>query len=195
MRVAEHQSRTTRVQIVVRGIVQGVGFRPFVYSLAARSALRGQVLNNTTGVLIDVEGEDEAIERFINEITLNPPPLSQIESIQRHNNLDSANYHDFRIVESAQGERNSLPSRLMLRPARTACASFSMRETVAIATHSSTAPTAARASRSSKASRMTAPRPPCAISTCAQSVAPNTRTRLTVAFMRSRQRARNVGRA
>ncbi|MBC7910869.1 MAG: carbamoyltransferase HypF [Pyrinomonadaceae bacterium] len=103
MRVAEHQSRTIRVQILVRGIVQGVGFRPFVYSLAARSALRGQVFNNTTGVLIDVEGEDEAIEQFINEITLNPPPLSQIESIQRHNNLDSANYHDFRIVESAQG--------------------------------------------------------------------------------------------
>ena len=103
MQVAEHQSRTTRVQILVRGIVQGVGFRPFVYSLAARGALRGQVLNNTAGVLIDVEGEDEAIERFINEITLNPPPLSQIESIQRHDNLDSANYHDFRIVESAQG--------------------------------------------------------------------------------------------
>ena len=101
MRVAEQNSRTTRVQILVRGIVQGVGFRPYVYSLARQGALRGQVFNNTTGVLIDVEGEDSAIEQFINEITLNPPPLSQIESIQRNNNLDSANYHDFRIVESA----------------------------------------------------------------------------------------------
>jgi len=101
MRVAEHHSRMTRVQILVRGIVQGVGFRPYVYSLAAQSALRGRVLNNTTGVLIDVEGEDSRIEQFISEITLNPPPLSQIESIQRHDNLDAANYSDFRIVESA----------------------------------------------------------------------------------------------
>ncbi|HEX7177519.1 MAG TPA: carbamoyltransferase HypF [Pyrinomonadaceae bacterium] len=89
------------MQILVRGIVQGVGFRPYVYSLAARGALRGRVLNNTTGVLIDVEGEDHRIEEFINEITLNPPPLSQIESIQRHDDLASANYQDFRIVESA----------------------------------------------------------------------------------------------
>ncbi|MDT7543420.1 MAG: hydrogenase maturation protein HypF [Acidobacteriota bacterium] len=101
MRVAEHLSRTTRVQILVRGIVQGVGFRPYVYSLAAQGALRGQVLNNATGVLIDLEGEASRIEQFINEITLNPPPLSQIESIQRHDNLTSANYQDFRIVESA----------------------------------------------------------------------------------------------
>ncbi len=101
MHVAEHLPRITRVQILVRGIVQGVGFRPFVYSLAARSALRGQVLNNTTGVLIDVEGEDSRIEEFINEITSNPPPLSHIESIQRDNDLDAANYTDFRIVESA----------------------------------------------------------------------------------------------
>lgn len=102
MRVlAEHQQQTTRVQILVRGIVQGVGFRPYVYTLAARSALRGQVLNNTKGVLIDVEGEPHAVEQFIKEITLHPPPLSQIESIQRDDNLDSANYEDFRIVESA----------------------------------------------------------------------------------------------
>jgi hydrogenase maturation protein HypF len=101
MRVAEQHSQITRAQILVRGIVQGVGFRPFVYSLALRSALRGQVLNNTTGVLIDVEGEDDAIEQFINELTLNPPPLSQIESIQRRDNLASANYQDFRIIESA----------------------------------------------------------------------------------------------
>lgn len=102
MRVlAEQLTQTTRVQLLVRGIVQGVGFRPFVYTLAARGALRGQVLNNASGVLIDVEGEQNAVEQFINEITLNPPPLSQIESIQRHNNLDFANYRDFRIVESA----------------------------------------------------------------------------------------------
>ncbi|HEV7904082.1 MAG TPA: carbamoyltransferase HypF [Pyrinomonadaceae bacterium] len=99
--VAEHLSRIVRVQLLVRGIVQGVGFRPYVYSLARRNALRGQVLNNSTGVLIDVEGEERDIERFVDELTLNPPPLSQIESIQRHDDPAAASFQDFRIVESA----------------------------------------------------------------------------------------------
>ncbi|HYR42018.1 MAG TPA: acylphosphatase, partial [Terriglobia bacterium] len=47
----------TRVQVCVRGVVQGVGFRPFVYSLAQRSQLTGIVQNTTSGVLIDVEGD------------------------------------------------------------------------------------------------------------------------------------------
>ncbi|MCA1593375.1 MAG: carbamoyltransferase HypF [Acidobacteria bacterium] len=106
MHVAEHHPPITRVQILVRGLVQGVGFRPYIFALASQRALRGQVLNNTRGVLIDVEGDDSAIEQFINEITSNPPPLSQIESIQRHDVLDAAHYQDFRIVEStADGER------------------------------------------------------------------------------------------
>jgi hydrogenase maturation protein HypF len=95
-----------RVQILVRGIVQGVGFRPFVFSLAKRRSLRGQVFNNTTGVLIDVEGESNTIRQFIAEIESHPPPLSLIESIECSNDLDPANYRDFRIVESdSSGER------------------------------------------------------------------------------------------
>ena len=89
-----------RVQILVRGIVQGVGFRPFIFSQAKRRALKGRVLNNTTGVLIDVEGETGAIGQFIDEITSSPPPLSVIESVERLDNLTPANYDDFRIVES-----------------------------------------------------------------------------------------------
>ncbi len=97
---------TTRVQILVRGIVQGVGFRPFVFSLAKRRALRGRVLNNTTGVLIDVEGEGGQIEEFINDIRTNPPPLSLIESVERRDSPDQAHYGDFRIVESVtEGKR------------------------------------------------------------------------------------------
>lgn len=106
MQNAEHYSMATRVQILVRGIVQGVGFRPYVFSLARRRALRGRVLNNTTGVLIDVEGEASTIEQFINDIRMNPPPLSVIESVEHRGDLDVANYSDFRIVESdAVGER------------------------------------------------------------------------------------------
>jgi hydrogenase maturation protein HypF len=103
---AEHYRAATRVQILVRGIVQGVGFRPYVFSLAHRRTLRGRVFNNTTGVLIDVEGRSEAIDGFIDEIKQNPPPHSLIESIERSPNLDPANYPDFLIVESeASGER------------------------------------------------------------------------------------------
>jgi hydrogenase maturation protein HypF len=80
-----------RVQILVRGIVQGVGFRPFIFSQAKRRALKGRVLNNTTGVLIDVEGEMSDIGQFIDEIRSSPPPLSVIESVERLDNLTPAN--------------------------------------------------------------------------------------------------------
>ncbi|HKP86075.1 MAG TPA: carbamoyltransferase HypF [Blastocatellia bacterium] len=89
-----------RVQILVRGIVQGVGFRPFVFSLATRRSLRGHVFNNTSGVMIDVEGEPGAIEQFIAQIKSCPPPLSLVESVERSGDLDPANYTDFRILES-----------------------------------------------------------------------------------------------
>jgi hydrogenase maturation protein HypF len=52
-----------RVKIQVSGIVQGIGFRPFVYSLAHRHALVGRVLNNERGVLIDIEGKPDSIDR------------------------------------------------------------------------------------------------------------------------------------
>src|ERR1044072_2390303 len=95
-----------RVHILVRGIVQGVGFRPFVFSEAARRALKGCVLNNTTGVFIDVEGESKGIDEFIADIKSNPPPLSMIESIERSQDLALARYSDFRILESAtDGEK------------------------------------------------------------------------------------------
>jgi hydrogenase maturation protein HypF len=91
----------TRSKILVRGIVQGVGFRPFVYAQANRRALRGRVLNNTTGVLIDVEGRQGDIEQFISDLELNPPPLSAIESVECNHNLAPADYSDFVILESA----------------------------------------------------------------------------------------------
>jgi hydrogenase maturation protein HypF len=93
----------TRTQILVRGIVQGVGFRPYVFGLASRGALRGRVLNNTSGVLIDLEGDSGSIEQFFAEFKLNPPPLSSIDAVERNDNLDLANYQDFRIVESPVG--------------------------------------------------------------------------------------------
>src|SRR5262249_3259645 len=100
---------STRAQILVRGLVQGVGFRPYIFSLARRRALRGHVFNNASGVLIDVEGETSAVEQFIREIKFNPPPLSQIESVERRDILALANHSEFRIVESESAGRKSVP--------------------------------------------------------------------------------------
>jgi hydrogenase maturation protein HypF len=70
-----------RRAFTVRGIVQGVGFRPFVYGLAARLRLGGSVKNQTGGVLIEVEGEAPALDRFGTELADRPPPLALIEHL------------------------------------------------------------------------------------------------------------------
>src|SRR5215831_7811696 len=88
-----------RVQIQVGGIVQGVGFRPFVFSLAQRYDLKGRVHNNEAGVLIDLEGERDAISRLLEELKTRPPTLARIESLE-YQNLEPAHYDDFRIVTS-----------------------------------------------------------------------------------------------
>jgi hydrogenase maturation protein HypF len=72
----------TRLEIRVRGIVQGVGFRPFVYNLAKALQLTGYVLNSSAGVLIEVEGEPAQLDRFQCELRENPPPLAQIEEME-----------------------------------------------------------------------------------------------------------------
>ncbi len=96
----------TRSQILVRGIVQGVGFRPFVYTQASRRALRGRVLNNTSGVFIELEGNRSDIEEFLTDLKSNPPPLSTIETIECNHDLKPVDYPDFLILDSAEdGER------------------------------------------------------------------------------------------
>ena len=99
----------TRTQIQIKGIVQGVGFRPFVFALAEKNALKGQVLNNAVGVLVDVEGEKTQIEQFINALQENPPPLSMIESIESNNFKIHADFKDFRIVESNSNGAKFMP--------------------------------------------------------------------------------------
>lgn len=68
--------------ISVTGVVQGVGFRPFVYGLATRLGLHGWVCNTSAGVEIVVAGQDCHIEEFIHSLTLEKPPLAKIDSIQ-----------------------------------------------------------------------------------------------------------------
>jgi Hydrogenase maturation factor len=108
-RVNGNNYMCTRTQILVRGIVQGVGFRPYVFSLATKSSLKGQVLNNAMGVLIDIEGEAQTIEKFIADLRLKPPPLSTVETIESKILTTPAYYKDFRIVESNGNGAKSTP--------------------------------------------------------------------------------------
>ncbi|MCJ7670032.1 MAG: carbamoyltransferase HypF [Dehalococcoidia bacterium] len=67
--------------ISVRGIVQGVGFRPFVYGLAVKHNLKGWVYNTSEDVRIEVEGKAEAIKQFERELETKAPPLAHIENV------------------------------------------------------------------------------------------------------------------
>ena len=69
-----------RVEIKITGIVQGIGFRPFIYNLARSHSIRGWVLNNEKGVFIDAEAENGNLDRFIKDIPKLAPPLARIES-------------------------------------------------------------------------------------------------------------------
>jgi hydrogenase maturation protein HypF len=70
-----------RRQIRVRGIVQGVGFRPFVYNLARELGLTGYVFNSSAGVTVEIEGADEGMQKFLDALRHRPPPLALIAEI------------------------------------------------------------------------------------------------------------------
>ena len=66
----------------VRGVVQGVGFRPFVFRLAQANALAGWVLNEENGVDIHLEGDEPALEAFVRGLSADPPPAARITAIE-----------------------------------------------------------------------------------------------------------------
>ncbi len=86
-----------RAQIVVKGIVQGVGFRPYVYNLAGALSLNGYVTNTSEGVFIDVEGA--RVPEFIQRLRIEAPPLSRITDISV-TPLTVHGYRDFTIQKS-----------------------------------------------------------------------------------------------
>ena len=71
-----------RYRIKIKGVVQGVGFRPFVYQLALTRQLKGSVLNSSQGVIIEAEGEKEKVLSFIENIRTSPPSLSRITAFE-----------------------------------------------------------------------------------------------------------------
>lgn len=69
------------VKITVKGRVQGVGFRPFIFALAQRYQVKGTVQNNMDGVFIHLEGDADAVDRFIHSLPMEAPRLSRIDEI------------------------------------------------------------------------------------------------------------------
>ncbi|WP_163191575.1 carbamoyltransferase HypF [Clostridium thermarum] len=94
-----------RLFIIVKGIVQGVGFRPFIYNAALKYNLTGWVNNNSEGVYIDVEGCSDDINNFLNELKFNAPPLSKIDQIITEER-PIQNYTFFSIEESERKENS-----------------------------------------------------------------------------------------
>lgn len=96
--------RLERLRVRVRGAVQGVGFRPFVWTLADELELAGWVLNDSDGVLAEVEGPTDALAAFQTRLTDEAPPLARIDELEAQL-IERADDDTFEIRTSAKGER------------------------------------------------------------------------------------------
>ena len=97
--------------IKVRGVVQGVGFRPFVYRLARANTLAGWVLNGEEGVEIFVEGADQGLQAFVQELTAAPPSAAHITEIEVESSAP-VGCHSFTIRESRRNTDDHLTTRI-----------------------------------------------------------------------------------
>jgi hydrogenase maturation protein HypF len=95
-------------RIHITGIVQGVGFRPFVYGLATRLSLNGWVRNTSAGVEIEVDGHKDNLEAFITALRGDAPPLSRIDSFQV-DWLPVNGFSSFEIIHSAGKAGDFIP--------------------------------------------------------------------------------------
>lgn len=90
--------------IRVRGVVQGVGFRPFVYRLACANTLNGWVLNAEEGVEIHLEGAETGLDAFVRDLKAQPPPAASIAEIDVRP-AEATGLHEFTIRTSQHRER------------------------------------------------------------------------------------------
>lgn len=100
--------KNLRLKVIIRGAVQGVGFRPFVYRLASELKLPGWVSNTAQGVFIEVEGVKEALDQFLLRLQNEKPPRSFIQSLE-FSFLDPVGFNSFEIKESeSHGPKTAL---------------------------------------------------------------------------------------
>ena len=92
-----------RKRIIAKGIVQGVGFRPFVYMLAEKFSLKGFVFNDGEGVVIEIEGSQKNIELFYENFQINRPPLCRLDTLE-FSDIAVQNSEKFEIIESKESQ-------------------------------------------------------------------------------------------
>jgi hydrogenase maturation protein HypF len=102
---------TVRTALRVEGVVQGVGFRPFVYSLATGLGLTGLVGNDSDGVFAEVEGPRAAVDEFLHRIERDAPPLARIEKVTIRS-MNPARSEEFFVIAASEssGPRRTLVS-------------------------------------------------------------------------------------
>src|SRR5271167_3121921 len=105
-----------RKAIEVSGIVQGVGFRPYIYRLANEHQLAGSVCNTAAGVSIEVQGPPAAVDEFLTRLPVEAPPLARITGITVRE-IPCNGERDFQIVPTPRGE----PIRTLISPDVAVC--------------------------------------------------------------------------
>ncbi|MEV3904095.1 carbamoyltransferase HypF [Mycobacterium sp. NPDC050551] len=90
-----------RLRICAHGVVQGVGFRPFVYTTAATLGLSGSVRNDSAGAVIEIEGDPGAVRTFLTRLRDHPPPLAVIEDLEVRD-LPCAGGTGFEIADTSR---------------------------------------------------------------------------------------------
>ncbi|MCF6268635.1 MAG: carbamoyltransferase HypF [Melioribacteraceae bacterium] len=106
----------SRVKIIIRGVVQGVGFRPFIYKLALHSKINGFVYNSSHGVFIEAEAKLNVLNNFISRIEREKPPMAFISGME-FSYLDSVGYIKFEILES----KNEVTTTTVISPDIAVC--------------------------------------------------------------------------
>jgi len=106
-----------RKKVEVAGIVQGVGFRPFVYRLANVCGLTGSIANTPAGVSVEIQGPQDAVEDFLERLPAEAPPLARITAVEAHEVACNGDL-DFRILASQTGTA----SRALISPDVAVCA-------------------------------------------------------------------------
>src|SRR5580704_7987266 len=96
-----------RAKVIVRGAIQGVGYRPFIYRLATELGITGWVANSSHGVSIEAEGKRPTLDQFILRLDKERPPRAVIQGLE-FLFLDAVGYVDFEIRQSEEtGEKTA----------------------------------------------------------------------------------------
>jgi hydrogenase maturation protein HypF len=96
-----------RLRVQIRGAVQGVGFRPFVYRLATELGLPGWVINSSAGVVVEVEGDKATLDAFVLRVDRERPPRAIVQGVEA-SFLETEGFTGFEIRESVGGEKSTL---------------------------------------------------------------------------------------